>query len=688
MKKPLSPAHRVILLSALLTFSVIQGGLLLFQFFTIQVVEHDKWTSRANIQHYLTISDPYQRGVFYSNLDPIPFMKGWKPVPFVIDIPLYHLYCDPKSIPPRCRKDIAKEIMRQLVPSPYDAKKMWGELHRVKNRSRKLIAWISEPQRKEISSWWYPYARKNKIPSNALFFVQDFRRMHPMGRVLGQVLHTVQERKDDKTGKAIPTGGLELSLQKYLEGENGKRRLMRSPRNTLETGEVLSQPIDGANVELTINHCLQAILEEEIERGVVQAQAKAGWAVLLDPETGYILALAQYPFFYPDRYSEYFNNPEKIERTKCRAIVDANEPGSPTKALTVAIALKANRELEKQGKKPLFSPMEKIATASGNFPGRSKPITDVSPYRFLNMYMAIQKSSNIYMATIAGRVVNHMGDEWYRESLTSFGFGRKTGIELSGESAGVLPKPGRIIGRGKLEWSKATPFSLAMGYNFQATTLQMARAYCVLANGGKLPEITLIKKVFRPSRSIDGSFSEEAILIDNTDIKARIERFPRVLDEDIVQEVIKGMKFVTKPGGSAVKADIFGYTEAGKTGTTMKLVKGSYSDKSHFSSYIGFAPLSKPKFVLAIGLDEPKVGYIPGKGLNHRGGTCATPIFREIGRRVLEVMNVPQDDPFGFPKGDPRSQLEKADWYREVESLKKLLQSWNVKPSSSSTKSN
>ncbi len=674
MKPPsLSPTSRAVLLLSVLLLSVTQGGALLLQFFKIQVLEHDTWKKRADGQHYIVIQDPYKRGVFYSNLDPVPAIKEEGPVPFVVDLPLWHLYADPKSIPHRYRIEVAKEIMRRTSLSPYDAKKMWQELCRIKHRSRRLISWISATQRKEIASWWYPYAKKNKIPSNALFFAQDFRRLHPMGHTLGQVLHTIQERRDEKTGKVFPTGGLELSLDSYLKGVQGKRRLMRSPRNTLETGEILMSPVDGAHVELTINHRLQAIMEEELEKGVLQSGAKAGWAILLDPHTGFILGLAQYPFFHPDRYFDYFNSPEKLDYTKCRFITDANEPGSPTKAITAAIALKANRELEAQGKKPIFSPLDKINTKKGFFPGRRKELTDVSPHPYMNMYMAMQKSSNIYMAILTQRITEQMGDMWYKNALMSFGFGKKTGVELLGESAGILPTPGKIIGNGKLEWSKATPYSLAIGYNFQATTLQMARAYCVLANGGTLPDVTLIKRIYRPSRTN----SKPEILVDNTDIKQRSKKFVRVLEPSIVAEVVQAMKFVTKPGGGAAKGDIYGYTEAGKTGTTMKLVNGAYTDKSHFSSFIGFAPAHNARFVLAIGVDEPKVGYIAGKGINHRGSACATPIFREIGRRVLEAMNVPQDDPTGYPKGDPRSDLEKSDWYHESISLKKLLESWD-----------
>lgn len=186
-----------------------------------------------------------------------------------------------------------------------------------------------------------------------------------------------------------------------------------------------------------------------------------------------------------------------------------------------------------------------------------------------------------------------------------------------------------------------------------------------------LPSLTLVRKISRINE--DG---ETEVLVDHTG-QDWTKKFPQVLHEEDARELVRALKFVTKPGGTAVKADINGYSEAGKTGTTMKLVGGRYSEHAHFASFVGFAPATNPAFVLYIGLDEPKVGYIPGRGTNHQGGTCAAPIFREIGRRTLEFLGVPMDDPYGFPSQDPRSDKNKADWYKENEALTKLFERWN-----------
>lgn len=663
----LTPRRRALLLAFAGGGTCLCFLILLLQFFRIQVKEHATWKRRAEAQHYFLVREPFRRGTFYANTS---LQRGAKQkVAFAIDVPLYHLYADPKSIPQKHRSEMQEQIIKLLSPSLQESMRMSGELSK-KSRSRRIVSWLSEPQKQRFLSWWRPYAKHHRLPSNALFFVSDFKRMHPMGRLLGQVLHTIQERRDYATGKAIPTGGLEASLNKFLEGSMGLRRLMRSPHNSLETGEVLHQPVDGADVELTINHCLQAIVEEELERGVKFHQAKSGVAVMINPHNGHILALAQYPFFFPDQYQQYFNSPDSIEHSKVKALSDAHEPGSPTKAFTVSLALRANRELKDQGKKPIFHPLEKISTLRGSFAGRTKPIQDVHSYAFLNMYMGVQKSSNIYMAIIADRVVKAMGENWYRQGLAAFGLGAKTGIELVGESSGMLPEPKKVNAAGKLEWSKGTPYTLAMGYNLQATALQMARAFSVLANGGHLPELTLIRRIFRTN----GNTIE--VIVDHTQ-EDRVKSFPTVLHPDDAREVVAALRFVTQGGGSATKADIYGYTEAGKTGTAHKVVNGQYSSTCRYASFVGFAPANNPAFVLYVGLDEPKYGYIPGIGLNHRGGQSAAPTFREIGTRALEYMGIPMDDPFGFPARDPRGDPTKTAWHKEATALNALCQKWN-----------
>ena len=254
---------------------------------------------------------------------------------------------------------------------------------------------------------------------------------------------------------------------------------------------------------------------------------------MMDPNTGEILAWAQYPFFEPSNYRDYFNDPKKEEHTKIKAITDPYEPGSTFKPMSIAIAMKANSELKKQEKPPLFSLQEKIHTATRNFPGRGKPLKDTHFYKYLNMYMGMQKSSNVYMATLIERVVQTMGEQWYRKALEEFGFGVKTGIELTAESSGLLPTPGKLHPNGALEWSKATPPSLAMGHNILVNSLQMMRAYGIFANGGYDVKPTLIRKIVKK----DGT-----VIFDNTLPKER----RKILEPEDVKELVTAMRYVTK----------------------------------------------------------------------------------------------------------------------------------------------
>ncbi|HEY2811489.1 MAG TPA: penicillin-binding protein 2 [Rhabdochlamydiaceae bacterium] len=645
-------------------------ALLIVQFFKIQIIEGEKWTKAARAQHQLIVSEPFKRGLFYSNTS-IKQGHPETPQPFVVDIPKFHLYIDPSQIPSAYRQELIDGLSAILRP---DAKKKakWLESCALKSRSRKLMPWLEANQTETIGEWWFHFARSKKIVRNALYFVKDYQRSYPFGKLLGPVLHTVRADKDPKTQQPIPTGGLELIFDRVLQGKEGKKWILRSPRHPLEMGKILSLPEDGADVYLTINHYLQAIAEEEIAKAVKKAAAKSGWAILMDPYTGEVWALAQYPAFEPADYRKYFNDPILSEHTKVKAVTDPYEPGSIMKPISIAIALKANVELQKSGRPPLFSPEEKIATADGSFPGRSKPIHDTKLHRYLNMQLALQKSSNIYVARIIQRVVDTLGEKWYRNALQNiFGFGLKTGIELPSESPGLLPTPGKMHPNGTMEWSTPTPFSIAFGHNILANSMQMLRCFALFANGGFAVAPTLVRTIERTQRA-----GQPQIVLDNA--AARREKAVRVLEPEIVQQIVKCLQLITKPGGSAPKADIFGYTEAGKTATSEKIVNGTYSKKNHISTFVGFAPLYNPRFVLLIAIDEPEFKFIPGVGRNQLGGNCAAPAFREIGLRTLQYLGVEPDDPHGYPVGDPRRDPEKVSGMKEVKALKELYAQWNL----------
>jgi cell division protein FtsI (penicillin-binding protein 3) len=669
-KKPIrTPDRKRLLGIAIAMFALF--SLLIAQFFRIQIIEGNKWSKVASRQHFFIVKEAFRRGNFFSNTS-LRRSHPEKPQLLTTDIEKFHLYIDPESIPEENRNEIAKHLMGTLELSVEEQKQLRAQFDH-KSRSRKLAMWLDLDQREAVMDWWQPYAKKHHIVRNALFFVTDYQRSYPFGKLLGQVLHTIQNNKDEQTKQAVPTGGLELYFQHYLKGKQGKRLLMRSPRNSFDIGEVIEKPQNGADIYLTISHSLQAIVEDELAKGVRNCKAKAGWAVMMDPRTGEILALAQCPAFHPPEYQHYFNDKTLIEHTKVKAITDANELGSIMKPITLAIGLMANNEMAKKGKPPLITVEEKMATSDGHFPGRGKkPIEDTHLHRFLNFNMALQKSSNIYMARVVQRIIQQLGEPWYRDVLaTKFKFGERTGIELPAESPGVLPRIGKKHPNGTEEWSTATPFSIAFGHNIQITSMQIVRIYSLFANGGYLVQPTLVRKVVRT----DDSGNEE-ILLDHTGPE-RVQAFPKVLDDETVKTVVTAMKYVTKLGGTARKADVPGYTEVGKTSTAKKIVNGSYSETLYCSSFVGFAPVVDPSFVLLVTMDEPLYGYIEGIGKNHNGSNCSAPVFCAISKRALEYLGVPPDDPYGYPPGDPRYKADKADWVQESKQLQATYEAWN-----------
>ncbi len=488
------------------------------------------------------------------------------------------------------------------------------------SRARRLCRWLIQKDKEKIEKFWFPFAKKHRLPKNALFFQQDFQRSYPYGSLLGSLIQTIREDKDPKTQGSIPTGGLELYFNALLEGKKGKRLLFKSPRHPLDMGKLLEQAVDGYDVYLTIDPHIQAIVEEALEEGVKRVNGKGGWAVMIDPSNGKILSLAQYPTFDPRDYKSFYTDPIKKNYAQLQAATYAFEPGSVFKPLTTAVCLLASEEHHKTTGYYLFDTDEKMATSPCFLPGRNKILKDTSNHRYLNFSMALQKSSNVYMGKIAKLAVDAKGPLWYRNQLKEvFGIGQKLDLPIPSQTAGLLPMPGKTHKGGRPEWSAGTPYTIAMGYNVLVNSMQLARAYCVIANGGYYVEPYLVEKISRMNEGKEQIHFQRP----QGDIKKK------VLPDKIAEKIQVSLKYTTKPGGSGRRADIPGYTEAGKTGTTEKVVNGQYSKTTHFSSFVGFAPSKKnPRFVLYVGIDEPETKYIPGVGKNHMGGFAAAPIFK------------------------------------------------------------
>lgn len=480
-----SRARRLIIVALCLAFFF---SLLIIRFFQIQIIEGEKWCRIAKSQHQLKVTIPAKRGRFFAMSRQKGHPNEW--IPLVVDVEKFHFYVDPLAIPRGYCEEIARHVAEMMEYDRKGEERIIRELTKL-SRSRKIEGFIPIEKKERIASWWKGFAKENRLPRNALYFIEDRERSYPYGKLMGQILHTVTRGIDEK----LPTGGLELFFDRDLKGKDGSRLLLRSPRHPMETGVVFEEAQDGKDFYLTIDPTIQAIAEDEVERAVKKTRAKGGWALMMDPHTGEIMAYAQYPFFYPAKYNEYFNDQEQMDATRIHAISDCYEPGSTVKMITSAIILFANEEMKARGKKPIFDPDEMIPCDRRYFKGRSKPLKDVRTHRFLNFDLAIQKSSNVYLGQIVEKIIDHLGEEWLREKMiTCFGLGQKSGIELPSESPGFIPKPGRLYPSGHPEWSGPTPYSLMMGYNLMTSGVQMVRAFAMIANGGRLVNPTLLKR--------------------------------------------------------------------------------------------------------------------------------------------------------------------------------------------------
>ncbi len=625
-------------------------SLLLGQFYKIQVIEGEKWAKQAKGQHQFVIYEPFMRGSFYARA-PLNSEEEQDQA-LVMDVPRFHLFIDPDSIPLQTKEAVFQKVVSFFSLEEKEKERIRQDFYK-KSRSRKIIKWLDSEEKKKVLSWWQEFTKNHKIAKNALYFQLDYKRSYPFGFSLGQLLHTVQEEKEGKTFQSFPTGGLELQFHSFLQGKLGKRIGYRSSRHALEMGPILEFAQNGADIYLTINHYLQAICEEELKKGIEEANAKGGWVFMIHPFTGEVLASAQYPFFHPEQYKAYYNDPALLEHTKNKAALELFEPGSIMKPLTLAVCLQGSLFYEQKYKKPLFTPEEKIATSNGSFPKTRFRLKDGRLRKYMNFPMALQKSANIYLGKVVQRVLENIGEEWYREAFIHiFGLGKKTGIEIPSEEEGRIPKPGRLHQNKKPEWSVPTPYSMAIGHNLLVNTVQMSAAFATLANGGYKIRPTLVRKIVK----------EKEVVWENPLFSYKKER---VLEERVVKQIQEGLLLTTQLGGTSPRGNIPYYTVLGKSGTSEKIINGKYSHEKYIASFIGFAPLEKPEFVIAVVLDEPEKKWLPFAGKNYHGGISAAPIFSKIAERSLRYLGVAPD------KEKKEIQKQKAKESR------RLYQEWN-----------
>lgn len=423
-----------------------------------------------------------------------------------------------------------------------------------------------------------------------LYSEPDAVRTYPNGQMLGHVLGFL-----DHEGTGIQ--GVESAMESRLRGRDGYRYIERDRTGReimLYRGQ--EQPAeDGLNVRLTIDMGLQAIVEEEIESAYNDLKPTSAVAVMLDPHTGEILALANRPTFDPNDQGA---SPEDHKRN--RAVTDMVEPGSTFKIVVAAGALNEGKVDERS----------MIFCENGRFHYGGRILRDHHGYGSMNVHDILVKSSNIGSAKMALM----MGEDSFYEYVRRFGFGERTGIELPGEIPGLVHPPHR--------WDNLTITRMPMGHALAVTPLQIAVGMSVIASGGKLMAPTILKAV---------ETSEGEVIEEN---RPRLVR--EVVPAATARFVSEALAEVVGERGTARLATVSGFSVAGKTGTAQKVSPtGGYAPGEYVVSFAGYLPAEDPSFVCLVIIDDAKVA----SGLNY-GGTVAAPIFSRIAERAARYLDL------------------------------------------------
>ena len=448
--------------------------------------------------------------------------------------------------------------------------------------SEKPFVWI----KRQIGSPEAEQIQALNLDGVGMFYEPN--RYYPQGQLAGQLIGFVNR---DSEG----IEGLELQYNDYIRGESGSSVTERDAlgRRVLVQGVEGLQIPPGGDIQLTLDTSIQHLAEKELEGSITKYRAKAGVAIVVEPFTGEVLALANYPSFNPNNFSK-----ESAQQRRNRAVADSFEPGSTFKTILAAAAL----EEGVVGKEDLFY------CEMGKYPYAGKIIHDTHPYGWLPFYKILQVSSNIGFTKVAEKLKK----ERYFKYIEKFGFGKATGIDLPGEVAGVL--------RPVESWAAIDLATHAFGQGISATPMQMVMAYAAIANGGFLMRPYVVGRITSPKGEV---------LFEN---QSRVVR--RVISEKSSRLLTSMLKEVTTEGGTGMMASIEGFEVAGKTGTAQKadLAHGGYAAKKRVGSFIGFVPADNPRLVVLVLVDEPEV--------NVYGGVVAAPVFRNVARGALRHLAV------------------------------------------------
>jgi len=567
----------------LLAWCMAIGGRL----WSLQVVQHGEFTRRADRQQQRVIELDPPRGTIFD-------ARGRE---LAVSIEVESVFAVPRELADR--EGAATRLARVLA---LDRSK----LARALDQDREFV-WIARKLDPPVAR----AVRALELPG--VYFLEESKRYYPMRQLAAQVLGFVGT---DNHGLA----GLEANYERVVAGKPGRRTVLRDARRGLAVppGLPSADPVAGADLVLTLDSALQQIVEEELDLVVSGRRAQSGSVVLLDPDTGAVLAMASRPTFDPNAFRA-----ASEAALRNRVVQDAYEPGSTFKMITAAAALE-------QG---VVSPGDRFDCEMGGITLAGVRISDHKAFGDLSFREIIAKSSNVGTIKTALRVPTA---DFYA-TIRAFGFGRATGIDLPGESPGLLMPLER--------WPALAKAYISFGQGISVTPLQLAGAFAAVANGGRLVEPYIVEEIRgagetrrpHPAPVVRGEAAS-----------------PRTIAT--LRELLAG---VTVEGGTGRAAATPGYSAAGKTGTAQKAVPGrGYLPDEFVASFVGWAPAARPLFVGVVVVDDPKGGY--------HGGDVAAPVFGAIARRALLTRHVrpererPENWPFE-PQRDEAAPRQVAE---------------------------
>ena len=519
----------------------------------VQVIDNDFFIRQGEVRFARTLTLPPNRGRVLDR-------NG---VLLASSVPAPSIWANPEDLErdPLKLRQLAKLL--EMAPAELEAK--------LKNEEKTFV-WL----RRQMDESVVKEIRALNI--KGVYDIKEYKRLYPEGEAAAHIVgFTNVEDKGQE--------GVELIFQKQLAGQAGSRRVIkdRLGRVVEAVGETV-QPVDGQDLQLSIDSKVQFYAYQTLRDAVAQHKAKAGSVVVLDAQTGEILALANYPSYSPDKRGNLTG-----EQLRNRALTDSFEPGSTMKPFTVALALQ-------QG---LVKPETPIQTAPGKITITGSTISDVHAYGVLTVNEVIQKSSNVGTVKMAMQLQPR--EMW--EMFADLGFGQKP----------QLPFPGVVSGRLRpyKTWRPVEQATISYGYGVSSSLFQVARAYTVFARDGEIVPATLMKT----NQPVVGT---------------------RVFSPEHAIAMRKMLQMASGPGGTGQKAQTMGYSVGGKSGTARKQEGKGYASKKYRGFFVGIAPIDQPRIVVAVMIDEPSNGV-------YYGGAVAAPVFSQTVQQTLRLMGVQPD---------------------------------------------